>query len=116
MWSCTPPSGSLPAAPQGSREDGCAVPMVVYQNTLANAVPRAMARLRITLALWVRLEASNARSLRSLSSNGTPDHRVLDAPDDQVPQQSHPLPLDLACRRGLQVRVRGIGVAHSAAD
>ena len=29
---------------------------------------------------------------------------------------AHPLPLDLVCRRGLQGRVRGIGVAHSAAD
>ena len=73
----------------------------VYQNTLANAAPRAMARWRVTLALWVRLEASNARSLQSLSSNGIPDH---------------PLPLDLVCRRDPQVCVRGIGVAHSAAD
>src|SRR5262249_46303216 len=32
------------------------------RNTLATAAPRAMARLRVTLALWVRQEASNARS------------------------------------------------------
>ncbi len=90
--------------------------LVPCENTLANAAPRAMARLRVTRALWVRLETSNARSLRALTSNGTPNHRVLDAPGDQIPQQGHPLPLDLVCRRGLQVCVRGIGVAHSAAD
>ena len=91
--------------------------LVPCENTLANAAPRAMARLHVTLALWVRLETSNARSRRSLSSNGTPNHRVLDAPGGQIPQQGHPpLPLDLVCRRGLQGRVRGIGVAHSAAD
>jgi hypothetical protein len=96
-----PPLGAFLLPHKGAGRMDALSLWCVYQNTLANAAPRAMARWRVTLALWVRLEASNARSLQSFSSNGIPDH---------------PLPLDLVCRRDPQVCVRGIGVAHSAAD
>jgi hypothetical protein len=96
-----PPLGAVLLPHKGAGRMDALSLCCVYQNTRATAAPRAMARWRITLALWIRLETSNARSLRSLSSNGTP---------------YHPLPLDLVCRRGLQVCVRGIGMAHSAAD
>src|SRR6266516_3309213 len=57
-----PPLGAFLLPHKGAGRMDALSLWCVYQNTLANAAPRAMARLRVTLTLWVRLEASNARS------------------------------------------------------
>ena len=62
VWSCTPPLGAFLLPHKGAGRMDALSLWCVYQNTLANAAPRAMARLHVTLALWIRQEASNARS------------------------------------------------------